>query len=128
MAPTWERFKKDSVELTKRHVSRDEAVKFFLDVLYSKVETFDVTDEASLLDKKPKLAKVIEIYESGVGQSTKTARGTAYGLVNAITRLVDFESNGSNVSSDSRLRSAWFGQGNKTKQLAQSTALELLAA
>lgn len=128
MTPTWEKYKKDNKELTKRKVSREEAVKFFLDVLYPKVDEFDVASEEELLKSKPKLAAIVNLYENGVGQSTKTAKGTAYGLVNAITRFTDHESIGSNVSNDSRLRSAWFGQGNATKQRAWDEALQLLAA
>lgn len=128
MAPTWEQYKRDSKDLIKRKVSREEAVKFFLDVLYPKVDEFDVSDEQALLDSKPKLAAIINIFENGVGQSTKTAKNTAYGLLNAVTRFTDHESTGSNVSTDSRLRSAWFGQGNVTKQRAWGEALELLAA
>jgi phage/plasmid-like protein (TIGR03299 family) len=127
MATTWDKYKKDAKTMTKRNISREEAVKYFLDVLYPKAN-FDAADGVALLDSKPKLAKVIGIWENGVGQSTKTAQGTAYGLVNAITRFSDHESIGSNVSNDSRLRSAWFGQGNATKQRAWDNALELIAA
>ena len=117
---SWDAFKKDAVELSKRHVSKEEATRFFLDVLYPNEDTIDL--EAH----RPMLKLVTEIYLNGVGQSTKTATGTAWGLVNAFTRVVDHERKA--ASNDSRLQSAWFGSGARLKDRALTKALELLAA
>lgn len=117
---SWDAFKKDAVELSKRKVSKEEATKFFLDVLYPK------TDEIDLEANRPMLKLVTEIYLNGVGQSTKTATGTAWGLVNAFTRVVDHERKA--ASNDSRLQSAWFGSGARLKDRAYVKAMELLAA
>jgi hypothetical protein len=70
------------------------------------------------------LELVTSIYLTGIGQSTKTAQGTAWGLVNAITRFTDHERKA--TSTDTRLQSAWFGAGARMKKNALTTALALL--
>lgn len=122
MGGTWAQFKKDAVELSKRKVSREEAVKFFLTTLYPKTEA----DKIDLDIARPMLQSILNVYENGVGQSTKAAKGTAFGLVNAITRFTDHERQ--SASNDSRLNSAWFGSGALMKRRAYDNALQLLAA
>ena len=51
-------------------------------------------------------------------------RGTAWGLVNAVTEYVDHHRRAR--SSDYRLDSAWFGQGATLKQRAMHKSLILL--
>lgn len=118
IAPAWDQFKKDATSLTKVTVSREEAMDYFLKVLYPNKAEFD------LKVKRPALDNIVSIYESGVGQSTKTAQGTAWGLVNAITRFYDHERPG---EADNRLASAWFGAGDTTKRRAWEQALKLAA-
>ena len=118
VAPAWEQFKVDAKELTKVVVSREEAMDYFLKVLYPNKKEFDLSI------KRPALDNILSIYDSGVGQSTKTAANTAWGLVNAITRFYDHERPG---DSDNRLTSAWFGVGDTTKRRAWDEALKLAA-
>lgn len=122
MGGSWERFKKDANELAKRRVSREEAVAFFLKVLYPKTDV----DQIDLNIARPVLASVLSVYEHGVGQDTKAAKGTAFGLVQAITRHVDHEKKA--ASTDTRLNSAWFGAGAAMKARAMNDALALIAA
>ena len=122
MGGTWDRFKKDATELSKRKVSQEEAVKFFLKVLYPKSDT----EQVDLTVVRPMLQSVLNVYENGVGQGTKAAKGTAFGLVQAITRHVDHEKK--SASNDTRLNSAWFGSGAAMKQRAYNDALVLIAA
>jgi phage/plasmid-like protein (TIGR03299 family) len=117
---SWDQFKSSAVELSKRTVSKEEATRFFLDVLYPNDDTIDL--EAH----RPMLKLVTDIYLNGVGQRTKSAQGTAWGLVNAFTRFADHERK--SASNDSRLQSAWFGSGARLKDRAYEKALELLAA
>jgi hypothetical protein len=51
------------------------------------------------------------------------SKGTAYGLLNAVTEFVDHERRAR--STDHRLDSAWFGQGAALKQKALDQALLL---
>lgn len=55
----------------------------------------------------------------------ESARGTAWGLLNAVTEYVDHERRAR--SSEYRMDSAWFGQGAVIKQKALDVALQLVA-
>lgn len=117
---SWERFKKDAYELSKREVSKEEAAAFIASVLY---DAEDEADADSLISR-PMLKMVTEIYLNGVGQNTRTAQNTAWGLVNAFTRFVDHERKA--ASTDTRLQSAWFGSGSRLKDKAYAQALAML--
>lgn len=68
------------------------------------------------------VSRVLELFSgAGRGADYKTAKGTRWGLFNAITEHVDHEMG---RSRDTGLDSAWFGRGNGFKQ----KALELLTA
>lgn len=65
--------------------------------------------------------KVMELFEGrGMGADLPGARGTKWGLLNAMTQYIDHE-RGRNV--DSRLSSAWFGSGERQKREAESLLL-----
>jgi phage/plasmid-like protein (TIGR03299 family) len=65
--------------------------------------------------------KVMELFEGrGMGTDLEGTRGTAWGLLNAVTQYVDHE-RGHNV--DSRLSNAWFGNGNRMKQESEAILL-----
>lgn len=59
---------------------------------------------------------------SGRGASLPTAKGTAWGAVNAVTEYVDYYYPAR--SDDNRLLSAWFGQGMRLKDKALALGLE----
>ena len=66
--------------------------------------------------------KVMALFEGeGMGAGLKTAKGTRWGLFNAVTEHVDHEMG---RSDDTRLDAAWFGRGSQFKQ----AALEALTA
>lgn len=117
----WERFKKDAVELSKREISREEMMRAMLNILYPN-QSLDEKE----MEKRTTIAQLVNIYENGVGQNTATAKGTAFGLVNAFTRWSDFERKSG--SQDNRLQSAWFGSGATYKARAYDEAMALLAA
>jgi phage/plasmid-like protein (TIGR03299 family) len=115
-ADTWTQFKTNATSLSKRKVSKEEAARYFLDVFYG--------DEAESIDveaKRPMIELVTKIYLDGVGQRAKTAQGTAWGLLNAVTRFADHERKA--ASRDTRLQSAWFGAGARLKRDALTQAL-----
>lgn len=61
-------------------------------------------------------ARVLELFQGeGRGSDLKTAKGTRWGLFNAVTEHVDHEMG---RTDDTRLDSAWFGRGNGFKQQA----------
>ncbi len=70
--------------------------------------------------------QVLALYQGeGKGAHLPSAQGTAWGLVNAITEHVDFHKRARSV--DSRLDSAWFGQGAQVKQAMFSEAMRAVA-
>lgn len=69
------------------------------------------------------VARVLELYKgAGMGSQHVASRGTAWGLLNAVTQFVDHESA---RTDDSRLASAWFGRGNDLKQSAFNALMAL---
>lgn len=60
--------------------------------------------------------RVLELFDgAGMGADLKTARGTRWGLLNAVTQYVDHEMG---RTPDTRLDAAWFGRGRDFKQQA----------
>jgi phage/plasmid-like protein (TIGR03299 family) len=66
------------------------------------------------------VARTLELFKGlGIGSELSTAKGTKWGLLNAVTQHVDHEWG---RSADTRMESAWLGRGNEVK----TKALELL--
>ena len=116
----WEAFMANIRQLSKRTVSPEEAKAFFAEVL----------DEPLLPQQEdPALSRAMQqltmLYSgAGMGSMLTGTRGTAWGLVNAVTEYVDHRRRARNQ--DYRLDSAWFGQGAQLKQKALDKALVLL--
>jgi phage/plasmid-like protein (TIGR03299 family) len=70
------------------------------------------------------LAKVLDVHNRFPGQQTKSANGTAWGLVNGVTAYLDHVRN--TRTADARLDYAWFGQGKSIKTQAMLAAEKLL--
>lgn len=82
--------------------------------------------EQSAIPHGRALKRVQALYEGrGRGAELAAAKGTAWGLLNAVTEFVDHERRARNQ--EYRLDSAWFGQGAALKQRALEQALELVA-
>lgn len=97
-------------------------VDAFLEAVFPKdpeVEYHGVTEK--------KHAAVRELFEGkGVGADLRAARGTMWGLYNAVTELVDYGAviNGAAAKQlESRVNSMWQGAGQRLKQKALATAL-----
>lgn len=66
------------------------------------------------ITKSRQFNRILELYNgAGMGADLKTAEGTAWGLLNAVTQFVDHEARATNM--DNRLASAWFGRGDNFK-------------
>lgn len=113
----WNGFMDQNRELSKRIVSREETVQFFLDLLYPNKDK----DELGTRSKN-NIINMVEVFKNGVGQ--QEAGNTAWGLVNAVTRYVDHEKG---RSRDTALNSAWFGVGSNLKLEAYKQAIKLVA-
>jgi hypothetical protein len=70
--------------------------------------------------------KALALYRGeGRGSDLASSKGTAWGLLNAVTEYVDHEKRARSV--DHRLDWAWFGQGAGIKHRALNAALKLVA-
>jgi phage/plasmid-like protein (TIGR03299 family) len=93
-----------------------------------------------LTDKKPEeisgkarnqLQTLASLYLTGPGSSLASSKGTAYGLLNAVTHYVDHRAATRSTNGESaalsRAASAWYGNGAATKEKARTLALALAA-
>lgn len=119
----WDGFMYRMRTLAERKVKSHEAMNYFLKVL---CQTNALDESAQGLSNERALKKVQALYDGqGRGSELAAAKGTAWGLLNAVTEFVDHERRAR--SQEYRLDSAWFGQGASLKQRALDQALQLAA-
>ncbi|CAI8989457.1 DUF932 domain-containing protein [Pseudomonas sp. IT-P253] len=119
----WDEFMYRMRTLSERKVQWTEAMSFFMEVL---CDTSAHDPIPNVLPNKRAMEKVQSLYEGkGRGSEMESARGTAWGLLNAVTEYVDHERRAR--SHEYRMDSAWFGQGAVVKQKALNAALQLVA-
>ncbi|MFC7300051.1 DUF932 domain-containing protein, partial [Herminiimonas aquatilis] len=114
----WDNFRYRMTKLAERKL-KDQEADAFLRTLFS-----IPTDHNGRQYMDRTMRQVKNIYEGkGRGAELPSAKGTAFGLLNAITAYVDHERRAKSV--DHRLDSAWFGPGAalKSRALWQTTAL-----
>ena len=113
---SWDSFMYGMKTLSERRVKSHEAMNYFL-----RVFTDQATTSTGLSNERA-MKKVLALYEGdGKGAELASSKGTAFGLLNAVTEYVDHERRAR--STDHRLESAWFGQGATIKQKALDQAL-----
>jgi phage/plasmid-like protein (TIGR03299 family) len=120
-------------ELCKRKVSDAEADKFFCDLFEIDVKERDAvgSDGKAIVKTRTRnmLSELTAAYKNAPGQNLKSANGTAYGLLQAVTYWTDHESRSNDIHKEgadaARFNSAQFGLGARTKLDAQFLAAEL---
>ncbi|MHC8299138.1 DUF932 domain-containing protein [Pseudomonas sp. ZS1P83] len=118
----WDDFMYRMRTLAARPVKDQEARDYLRSVL-CEVQTGN--PERSGLSNERALTKVLSMYDGhGRGAELEAAKGTAWGLLNAVTEYVDHERRAR--SNEYRMDTAWFGQGAVIKQRALNTALQLV--
>lgn len=116
----WDSFMYRMKTLSERRVKSHEAMNYFLRVFTDPATT------ATGLSNERAMKKAQGLYDGqGKGSDLASAKGTAFGLLNAVTEYVDHERRAR--STDHRLESAWFGQGAMLKQKALEQALQMAA-
>lgn len=116
---TWDDFMYRMKALSERKVKHAEVESYFLRVLTN------YTTQPSGGTKERAVASALSLFEGrGKGSNLASAKGTAFGLLNAVTEFVDHERRAR--STDHRLDSAWFGQGANLKHKALDMALDLV--
>jgi len=131
-------FINNTKKLAKVKISLKEAFEFFLtvygatkkeDAEPAKTENEDLAEAADGVDleKVPinNVIKLADLFENGEGQNLKSAKGTLWGAVNAVTEFYDHHAG--NRTMDSRINSAFFGKGSRIKEVAFNNALKLAA-
>jgi len=129
----WDEFMYRMKALSLRKVRSRDAQRFFARVLYG-----PATDRVDALTKpkgaiavtvapKERALRTLQALFDGHGRGAEmgASKGTAWGLLNAVTEYVDHERRAR--STEYRLDSAWFGQGAAIKQRALDQALALIA-
>jgi len=106
--------------LSERKVKSFEATNYLLRIFT------DSASPASGLTNERAMKKVQALYDGqGMGSELASSKGTAFGLLNAVTEFVDHERRARSV--DHRLESALFGAGATLKQKALDQALLMIA-
>jgi phage/plasmid-like protein (TIGR03299 family) len=122
---SFEQFMVSARQLADRKLNQKEATDFVLNLLNG--EDYKKYDEAQRQDAlSNKHAKAIQVlyYGAGKGAALDSSRGTAWGLVNAVTEYVDHHYPAR--SDENRLQSAWFGANERLKNSALQQALALV--
>lgn len=120
-ARAWSAFGDLAKELSGRKVNMLEARSFLLRVFGNADLPLDQQADS---DTK-KMAKAWECVTKSPGSSLRSSEGTAWGLLNGVTYLVDHQRR--YRSDNNRLASGWFGDGAATKNLALVEAARLVA-
>jgi phage/plasmid-like protein (TIGR03299 family) len=122
----WDGFMYRMKTLAERKVKNHEAMNYFLKLLCEPEGVAAATTVGASLVNERALKQVQTLYDGqGRGAELQAAKGTAWGLLCAVTEFVDHERRAR--SAEYRLDSAWFGQGANLKQRALSQALQLVS-
>lgn len=126
----WDDYAYAMKKLTERRV-KDSEVERFITHLYKDIDArlpmriSKKTGQATVPNARAK-KRIAELYNGhGHGANLESAKGTAYGLLNAVTEFIDHERG--THSNDNRQDSAWFGTGLEIKERALLTAYDLIA-
>jgi len=105
-------FIENATELAKQKVKMDDAVKFFIDIYRTPEE---IEEDVVDMDKPivGHVKNLIRLYEK---EDLRSSDGTAWGLVNAVTRYYDHERRATSI--DHRINNTWFGDGANIKKKA----------
>lgn len=122
---SFQRFIDEAKALANRRVSQADMAQYVVGLFHGADEGAVTEAEAQeILASKHAKAIIAKFIGNGRGAQMISARGTAWGLVNAVTEYVDHEFPAR--SNDNRLSSAWFGVGNALKTRAMEQALEMV--
>lgn len=130
LGDAWAEYQRQATEMSRRIVSSKEMGEFVLAV-YLGLDTPDkIREHAVDGGKKAEDAvkKLSDRFSKAIadapGAHLESARGMLWGLVQGVTRDVDFQL--PSRSQDNRLNKAWFGEGAAIKQRAWQRAVEML--
>lgn len=114
-------FENNAALLASTGISNAEVLRYFVGLVGVESDKGELTPQS-----KTKIDRLVQLYRSGPGADLPTARGTAWGALNAITHYADFDVPVRKTGS--RFVSGQFGPGNQLKNRALEAALELAVA
>jgi phage/plasmid-like protein (TIGR03299 family) len=114
----WVGFSQQVKLLSETHVSTHDAVRFFMDITDNGDE-----DPQFAIDNSYILKKLLQAYEHAPGQNIPSAKGTLWGVVNAVTYFCDHTRKAAN--NGTRVNSSWFGQSANMKRKAFDKAIAI---
>jgi phage/plasmid-like protein (TIGR03299 family) len=103
-------------------VNQTQVIAYFAGLVGSLDKKGDLTAQS-----RAKIDRMVQLYQSGPGAQLESSKGTAFGLLNAVTRFVDHEAR-ERKDGSGRLVSAWYGPGKSLKARALTDALQLAVA
>jgi phage/plasmid-like protein (TIGR03299 family) len=118
----WDRFMISARKMAGVKVNAETADHYLTTLMFSVTPNTMLATEESLRATKG-YREIMALFQGGqLGTGQDAIDGTAWGLLNATTQYID---HGRGTKQDTRLESAWFGQGAKFKQYAQTLAAQL---
>jgi phage/plasmid-like protein (TIGR03299 family) len=115
-------FKELTETLSTTRITDDEVQTFFYEVAQEEKEIDEDTGE--VVDQPRLIKRFEEALLMAPGQNFDTCKGTLWGACNAVTYVVDHELG---RGADSRMSSAWMGQGAQLKRRAFELAANMVA-
>lgn len=126
----WANFIERAKQLSSIKLSEKAAIQVLRKVYAPDPEVIDAefveVDDVQFLKENTSARNVLELFNGkGIGMQLPSAKGTAWGLVNAATEFYDHASKTRSV--DNRLNSAWFGRGAEYKQQVVDACFKVAA-
>lgn len=119
-AQSTEQTRLDFQKLANKNISRQDAIDFLLELMAPEVKKEGVSTR-----KMNQVNEVAQLFAGrGMGSSLEGASGTLWGVLNAVTEYVDHHAG---RTANTRMNSAWFGEGAKLKGEAFKKALAFAA-
>jgi len=122
----WERFLATTRKLARQQVNETFCAAFLkallpLPAAPKEAKPGEIVKPPKTVEETRAFKSIMALFDGGaIGSDLPEAKGTAFGLLNAVTEYVDHTRGGD----DTRLSSAWFGDGDAMK----TKALKLLAS
>lgn len=114
--------------LSQRNVSDQDVFNYFAELYGPKREEGQSVKELRVADftdsQQRNIGQLVKLFQGGPGAQLESAKGTAWGLVNAVTHFEDFQRG---KDAGRRLQSAGFGAGARRKKQAVESAIALAA-
>ena len=119
LAPQWSTFCEAVNLLAEKKMTEKAAEEFLLECFYP--EEKRTVENFSERGAKRRVAELVDVMNHAPGSELPSAKGTAWGTVNAVTYFIDHQAKSKDRAL--RLDKAWFGDGAAMKNRAMELAL-----